>query len=242
VKDSSTPTQEKQPSSRKKLSDDLRRAWESVTFPSPLSTPWIRSFFWQLVNQMRCGACNSLSHSSDVLTAIPLSPSHTRSEREHAVSNDVPSCIVKLMSEEPISDWKCEACSFVSDEATPAWRCSRAWRLPRVAVFHVQRFDATGRKNSWGLSIPDEIDLSSFYCRSPEGPTMYRLRSVLSHLGRNSSSGHYTCHRKLDSDLTQEPWAIADDMNVNRVEPSWTHDRNAYMLLYDRVDDDLTPS
>mmetsp|Transcript_41240 Transcript_41240/g.53208 ORF Transcript_41240/g.53208 Transcript_41240/m.53208 type:complete len:840 (+) Transcript_41240:19-2538(+) len=63
------------------------------------------------------------------------------------------------------------------------------------------------------------------------GPGVYRLRGFVSHIGKNTGSGHYVCHG-LKNIEGEEKWVIFNDSNVALSEvPPREH---AYMYLFER--------
>eukprot|EP00616_Rhizochromulina_sp_CCMP1243_P005857 CAMPEP_0118975056 /NCGR_PEP_ID=MMETSP1173-20130426/14328_1 /TAXON_ID=1034831 /ORGANISM="Rhizochromulina marina cf, Strain CCMP1243" /LENGTH=845 /DNA_ID=CAMNT_0006924877 /DNA_START=18 /DNA_END=2555 /DNA_ORIENTATION=- len=68
-----------------------------------------------------------------------------------------------------------------------------------------------------------------------DGPGNYKLRGFISHIGRNTGSGHYVAHvRKFIPELGQERWVIFNDQSVALSEkPPREH---AYLYLYERQD------
>jgi len=60
-----------------------------------------------------------------------------------------------------------------------------------------------------------------------DGPGNYELAAFISHLGKNTGSGHYVCHIKKNGE-----WAIFNDTEVSKCEsPPFQH---GYMYLYQR--------
>ena len=68
-----------------------------------------------------------------------------------------------------------------------------------------------------------------------DGPGRYRLRGMVSHVGKNTSSGHYVCHALVDQGQGQgEKWVIFNDSNVALSEaPPKEH---AYLYLFERIE------
>lgn len=71
--------------------------------------------------------------------------------------------------------------------------------------------------------------------RLDDGPGVYKLRGFVSHVGRNTGSGHYVAHiRKHIPSLGEERWVIFNDQSVALSErPPREH---AYLYLYERAD------
>lgn len=62
-----------------------------------------------------------------------------------------------------------------------------------------------------------------------DGPGKYKMVGMISHIGKNTGSGHYVAHIKRDG-----KWVIFNDEKVALSEnPPIPH---AYLYLYQRVD------
>lgn len=71
---------------------------------------------------------------------------------------------------------------------------------------------------------------------SVDGPGIYKLRAMVSHIGKSTGSGHYVCHALKPVGAGPggaEKWVIFNDANVAlSAQPPREH---AYMYLYERV-------
>merc|ERR1712224_1181334 len=62
-----------------------------------------------------------------------------------------------------------------------------------------------------------------------DGPGRYELLSFITHIGKQTASGHYVCHIKKDGE-----WAFFNDSKVTKCEdPPFKH---GYMFIYRRKD------
>jgi ubiquitin carboxyl-terminal hydrolase 5/13 len=71
-----------------------------------------------------------------------------------------------------------------------------------------------------------------------DGPGTYKLRGCISHIGKNTGSGHYVCHLLKQvpghDDNAEEKWVIFNDEKVALSEhPPLEH---AYLYLFQRED------
>lgn len=62
--------------------------------------------------------------------------------------------------------------------------------------------------------------------------TKYQLKAIVTHLGRNSGSGHYVCH--LRSDATEGKWLHFNDAKVTEVASLPKH--LGYLYLYEQIE------
>jgi len=81
---------------------------------------------------------------------------------------------------------------------------------------------ALSKETSSSTSTPPKVSLD-------DGEGKYSLVGMVSHIGKNTGSGHYVAHLKRG-----DKWVIFNDENVAISEtPPFPH---AYLYLYQRVD------
>jgi len=85
-------------------------------------------------------------------------------------------------------------------------------------------------ESSGGATSSSSLDVTKL----DDGRGTYRLRGFISHIGRNTGSGHYVAHvRKHIPDLGEDRWVIFNDQSVALSEaPPREH---AYLYLYERI-------
>lgn len=79
------------------------------------------------------------------------------------------------------------------------------------------------------LESKNIVQESNIYCSLEDGEGKYRLVGIVSHIGKNTTSGHYVAHLKKDG-----KWIIFNDEKVALSEaPPIPH---AYLYLFQRMD------
>ncbi len=120
------------------------------------------------------------------------------------------------------------------------------WRIPKILVVHLKRFEYRGTFNRSKIGVLvdfplDGLDLES-HTPQVEGdyvddriPMMYDLFGVVNHYGR-MGYGHYTAHaRRWDETGAEQEWAEFDDENVTDVANADSIvSPAAYVLFYKR--------
>ncbi|EAX98854.1 Clan CA, family C19, ubiquitin hydrolase-like cysteine peptidase [Trichomonas vaginalis G3] len=123
--------------------------------------------------------------------------------------------------------WKCASCN----ECVTPRKSVKIWRLPKVLIFALKRFDSVNgnsRKNTILVTYPDNLEISDM-----NGKHTYELSAVIEHGGR-IASGHYTAHAKLSDNV----WAEFNDLQAMRCSSCLVaHNQNAYILFYTRTSD-----
>jgi ubiquitin carboxyl-terminal hydrolase 36/42 len=104
--------------------------------------------------------------------------------------------------------------------------------VPRVLVIHLKRFDNFQRKIKKFIPYDQYLDLSKY---SKKNMLNYRLSSVLVHHGNSIYSGHYYCYVRV----SHENWYCFNDANVKKVNESEVLRQTPYLLLYEKVFDEL---
>jgi ubiquitin carboxyl-terminal hydrolase 5/13 len=85
---------------------------------------------------------------------------------------------------------------------------------------------------SGGAALSGAGDNSSSAALAVDGAGVYKLRAMVSHIGKTTGSGHYVCHA-LKPVGGSERWVIFNDANVAlSAQPPREH---AYMYLYERI-------
>jgi hypothetical protein len=193
---------------------------------------------WEGPLQGRCGY-------EDVITR-PAHPTHTPRPSEGAQSDRVTlaQCLKKFSSPERLdrdNAWYCTRCK----KHTEAVKSLHFWRLPRVLILSLKRFDyRRERKIETEVEFPlSDLDLSR-HCHNPEGKRyIYDLYAVCNHYG-SRSWGHYTAFARQwgDKGWIDRQWYHFDDSDWEAVSESAVLSKDAYMLFYRLRDlDDDTP-
>lgn len=151
---------------------------------------------------------------------------------------------IELFSESEILQendlWYCTTCK----EHVAAAKQISLWRLPKVLVFHLKRFQYKAhqyfshsvRREKINKLVEYEIndfDMSPF-CIDPESACdglkpNYDLIGVVQHMG-SMSFGHYTA--RIRHPDHPEVWRLADDSHVKDCNPKSAVNENAYLLFY----------
>lgn len=159
-------------------------------------------------------------------------------------------CLKLYWNPETMSEktgWRCDHCKNVR----PATRKMMIFRNPKTLIIHIKRFSysGNGRKIRKHVHFPLRgLDMSPFtYDELCADEAIYDLRAVCSHHGF-MNYGHYVTYSKpysrdeLDAfDLAStEGWLRYDDSRVTIVSESTVKKAEAYILLYERRDENYS--
>ncbi len=160
---------------------------------------------------------------------------------------------------DPISDYRCDGCGGKVDIVKRHMIHSSSDQL----VVMLRRFEwdyfaaGNSRKKLQGhFEIPHRLNLSAYtesgirQRRLGKQPMLkpefeYELRGIVVHSGRTMDSGHYF---SIIRDLDSGNWFKFDDREVTPFPAEWLNEKHSkfigecYMLLFQRVNDDLSRS
>nr|B3M3M6.1 RecName: Full=Ubiquitin carboxyl-terminal hydrolase 36; AltName: Full=Deubiquitinating enzyme 36; AltName: Full=Protein scrawny; AltName: Full=Ubiquitin thioesterase 36; AltName: Full=Ubiquitin-specific-processing protease 36 [Drosophila ananassae] len=185
------------------------------------TTPLGQIFGGYLRSEVRCLSCNHVSitfqHFQDLLLDIRKSDS-----LEEAFEG--------YFSREKLEDfgYKCEGCKK-KVSATKQFRLERA---PITLCIQLKRFSMMGNKLTKQITFKPRIDLSKFAARSPAAsvqPLIYRLVSMVTHLGVSQHCGHYTAIGSTEAGS----YYNFDDSYVRPIAIQSVCNTNAYIMFYE---------
>lgn len=148
-------------------------------------------------------------------------------------------CLRKYASPERLDRdnlWYCSRCK----KHKQAVKTLHLWRLPRVLIVCLKRFDARDRKLDALVDFPLEgLDLSK-HCHGPLAPgappPIYDLFAVSNHFG-SRGWGHYTAYARAWDAATgavDPQWYRYDDSACEPVSAARVKTKEVYMLFYRR--------
>uniref|UniRef100_U3KN40 Ubiquitin carboxyl-terminal hydrolase n=1 Tax=Oryctolagus cuniculus TaxID=9986 RepID=U3KN40_RABIT len=118
------------------------------------------------------------------------------------------------------------------------------WSLPKILVVHLKRFSYSRYwrdKLDTAVEFPVRaLNMSEFVCDPSARPYVYDLIAVSNHYGA-MGVGHYTAYAK---NKLNGKWYYFDDSNVSLASEEQIVTKAAYVLFYQRRDDEFyeTPS
>ncbi|XP_036189465.1 ubiquitin carboxyl-terminal hydrolase 4 isoform X4 [Myotis myotis] len=136
--------------------------------------------------------------------------------------------------------WYCPSCKR-HQQATKKFDL---WSLPKILVVHLKRFSYSRYwrdKLDTVVEFPVRgLNMSEFVCDPSARPYVYDLIAVSNHYGA-MGVGHYTAHAK---NKLNGKWYYFDDSNVSLASEDQIVTKAAYVLFYQRRDDEFhtTPS
>ena len=181
---------------------------------------------------------SGFSYPSLVRHEIELEASNSDSDNEQSVT--LMKCFDYFSTEEVLDEdnqWFCPHCrQFVC-----AKKKMDLWSTPQCLVIHLKRFSQgryTSQKDERLVDFPDEIDIGQYITGPKTLSTKYRLYAVDEHMG-GMGGGHYTAHCIVtDLNSNKGEWYSFNDSSCSSANSSEAHSSSAYVLFYQRIDDE----
>lgn len=208
---------------------------ENVKTPSKSSKNFIGSIAFIYINE-----------NSNLLFSALIRNIQIKSEKKASVSDVVTlsKCFEYFSMPEILDEknkWLCPKCNqFVCAEKKLS-----IWKLPRVLIIHLKRFDGSGlttRKITDFVDFPEILDMKKYVVgpQKNENEIKYKLFAVSNQYG-NLNGGHYTAEvrvrdpKEVDKD---KGWYKFNDSTVSKSSESEAHSSAAYVLFYERINNE----
>lgn len=106
--------------------------------------------------------------------------------------------------------------------------------LPSILSLHLKRFSNNGSKIQDIINIPNTLNLNQFVTKKMQGKLIrYELCSIISHIGQEINSGHYTTLRIYPNDIG----ISYDDEKVSEITTKNLSSSDAYLIFYKQIHD-----
>lgn len=209
----------------------LRLQEDSTPKGVKLNKSIIYDIFGGLLNQtVICESCENKSETKQEFYDLSLG-FRKKKQQKYSIERSIKDFFSKelLKTQDKESGYFCEKCK----KNTNATKFSTIDTAPEYLTVHLKRFKFNGSQSmkvKQLINYSDLIDLTEF--TTDKNPTIYKLISIISHEGRNLSSGHYISHC-LQPDNS---WYTYDDEYLNKInEMQALNDPSAYVLIYTKL-------
>lgn len=182
--------------------DDLiRKSLESMK--GVRMSPINNIFMGQTHQEVRCTECGTCSDTFNIFKDIQLSIPQGKGYL------NIYHLLRDTCANEQLEGYHCETCCANANDPekrTVAEKRTMFFRLPKILIAQMVRFDWRGQKNSRFVDFPIwELDMTD-YCDYPyRGRMIYDLYAVIYHQG-NTFAGHYWTVAKAN-----QYWVVLDD-------------------------------
>ncbi|XP_074028304.1 ubiquitin specific peptidase 36 isoform X2 [Leptinotarsa decemlineata] len=198
----------------------LSRFKDSSQFDSKIkeTTPLNQILGGYLRSAVRCLKCGHVSttfqHFQDLL--LDIRKAHTLDE-----------ALELYFAREKLDDetYHCESCQK-KVQATKQFSLERA---PMVLCIQLKRFSISNNKIAKPIMFRERLDLTRYSRQRPNVPLIYRLVSIVTHMGPTVSCGHYTAVAQAPSGNFYQ----FDDSMVRPISHQVVFNTNAYIMLYE---------
>jgi ubiquitin carboxyl-terminal hydrolase 8 len=133
-------------------------------------------------------------------------------------------CFTLLSANEIIQEWKGEKYELPRNVK----KTLSIWKLPKIMIIHLKRFNNSYMKNNCFVEIPLTLDLKPHIISHTE-KTKYELYATANHIG-TLNYGHYFSYC-----LHEGKWYKYDDENVKEVPIKEINNPMNYCLFYRKI-------
>jgi ubiquitin C-terminal hydrolase len=174
-------------------------------------------FYGQSISQVVCADCGKIWHNYEVFQDLSVA----------ITASTLEGCIANNFEDVRLTDWKCDKCGKGGRASV---KTNMLWKVPRVLMVTLKRFDAQGRKDGRRIAVPEVLQLDDYVLGS-KAKKRYMLQSVGIHSG-SFFGGHYRALCRANSST----WLVIDDESVHTIR-EWTHAASdGYCFFYLGID------
>ncbi|KAI5481671.1 hypothetical protein MNV49_002897 [Pseudohyphozyma bogoriensis] len=199
---------------------------------------WVHKLFEGiLTNETRCLACETVTSRDEAFLDLSI---------DIEANSSVTACLRQFSASEMLchkNKFECDKCRGLQD----AERRMKIKKLPNVLALHLKRFKYEERlqrhvKLTYRVVFPFELRLFNTSDGATNSDRLYKLWSIIVHIGVGPHHGHYISIVKSGS-----RWIVFDDNTVYPIEESEIQryfgdtpgQGSGYVLFYQAVDLDL---
>lgn len=126
--------------------------------------------------------------------------------------------------EDILETYECSACNGINNDKAKKKYCLKS--VPNILSLVLNRFEKKKKINKDDIELSKQLTLTNFSSSSETVSTNYKLVSVINHIGKSNSSGHYTTIACCSNTFYE-----FNDSNLKRTDA--INGRNAYILFYE---------
>ncbi|KAJ8681566.1 hypothetical protein QAD02_017358 [Eretmocerus hayati] len=199
----------------------VRHKAQKLDSYSKETTPINQIFGGYIRTEVKCLQCRHISttfqHFQDLLLDIRK-------------ANSLDEALASYFGQEQLdnNDYKCEACK----RRVPATKQFILERPPKVLCIQLKRFSVLGGKISRHIDFKSRVDMSPYVRRQgneSSGRLIYRLTSMVTHMGVSVNCGHYTAIAQVSSGK----FYCFDDSCVRQIGLNNVVSTNAYIMIFE---------
>lgn len=178
-----------------------------------------KEFYGQFIIKYKCNMCSNKFYKYDVFSSIYLDIGGNTSNAS----------INTMLKRHFDSDYFSLSCQGECGENVIVEHkiCKKIFKLPKVIVLVIKRYDERGIKKHTDISIPETIDLEDYYRTNKQDIVKYSLSAVVQNDGSSLNTGHYySVVKRNDKYFTYNDHVVAPTSFEN------INGKHSYMLFY----------
>ena len=197
-------------------------------------------FQGQLVNIIHCTECKNDLYDFNNFTSLSLEipkiePNSSEDYLPKIMLDDCFDETTKIIKLDKDQNFYCKFCN----KTVEITKSLKIWRLPKLLVIHLKRFEINGdnaSKNLVEVEVPKrKLDIRDYVhpdFLTENSNAWYNLYGIIHHSG-SLKEGHYTAEVKSKGD--NKDWLRWNDSYVDKSNP-WVNSNTPYVLFYSQSD------
>jgi ubiquitin C-terminal hydrolase len=198
---------------------DAQEFWSQIMEAieiEPNSVLYNKLFSHETVTMVKCVYCNTISDTKQICIGHVIRIQGTTSVHE---------AVDTYFAEDILDTYECEACSAINKDMAKKTFVLKS--IPNILCLVLNRFENKEKKICNSITLNKELKLSDHILSGETANIIYKLVSVVNHIGANLSNGHYTTTICVPNNLFYE----FDDNRVGNTDA--ISGSNAYILIYE---------
>lgn len=164
-----------------------------------------------------CNKCNHFNKKIEIFNVLECSINNNL---------DLDSIIQNYFKPEKLDGYKCDNCK----EKNTSEKIIKCINTPKYLFIQLKKYDNFMNKLNVNIKFYEYLKLIDYSIKE-KCNNFYKLKGIINHLGINMSSGHYTSMVNINN-----KWFMCDDTNINEIKEEQIYNKNAYILLYEKVE------
>jgi ubiquitin C-terminal hydrolase len=199
----------------------------------------IKNYLYFYTSQIiKCNNCNfqSISFQENCMLTIPI-PTLKLSNTNYP--NTIYTCLDLYFNIEVMeNEYKCDKCN---EKVSNNKLFKKILNTPNELIIYIKRFNFDIKrmkieKNNENIVYPNILNISKYTINNKK--TIYKLKSILCHVG-NLDYGHYYSYVYKTDESNVSKWFKCNDTHINVISDELInneiYNNNAYMLFYEKI-------
>jgi ubiquitin carboxyl-terminal hydrolase 2/21 len=172
-----------------------------------------------ITKKITCNNCKNTMNKIEIFKGLEFGVNQV-DNLNHAIEN--------YFEPENLIDYKCEKCNQKN--------CVKKYNLlttPKYLFIYFKKYTNRLLKINKNITFEKYISFLPYFVNNTKKKNFYKLKGVVNHSG-NIYGGHYTSNVEMN-----QKWYKCDDTFVNEIPEQSINNQLAYLLLYEKIEEDV---